>query len=56
MPAAERAVAAMPHPSPGEKVDVSAHFVRALGRDPFVEQPVDTRPWYRRLLGRTGRS
>ena len=52
MPAVERAMADMPHPPPGEKVDVSSHFIRALGRDPFVEQPVDNRPWYRRLLSR----
>ena len=52
MPAVERVMAGMPHPPPGETVDVSSHFIQALGRDPFVEQPVDNRPWYRRLLHR----
>ncbi|UQU61328.1 hypothetical protein COUCH_19900 [Couchioplanes caeruleus] len=50
MPAVEQVMAGMPHPSPGETVDVSAQFMRALGRDPFAEQPVDGRPCYRRLV------
>jgi hypothetical protein len=50
MPAVEQVMAGLPHPPPGETVDVSAHFLRALGHDPFVEQPVDDRPWWRRLL------
>ncbi|AGL20496.1 hypothetical protein [Actinoplanes sp. N902-109] len=50
MPAVERLMVDLPLPAPGEKVDVSSHFIRVLGHDPFVEQPVDNRPWYRRLL------
>ncbi|GAA0577581.1 hypothetical protein GCM10010172_72930 [Paractinoplanes ferrugineus] len=50
MPAVGRVLAELNHPAPGEKIDVSSHFIRILGRDPFVEHPVDRRPWYRKLL------
>jgi hypothetical protein len=54
MPAVERLLAEMTDPPPGERLDLSAAFVGALGRDPFTEQPAPP-PWYRRLLpGRRG--
>ncbi|MFI5936838.1 hypothetical protein [Actinoplanes sp. NPDC051494] len=47
IPAFERLVDELP--STGA-VNVGQECVRVLGRDPFVEQELDRRPWYRRLL------
>jgi hypothetical protein len=54
MPAVLRVMEDLPHPVPGEKVDMSSAFIRVLGHDPFREEPVDRRPWYRKLFGLKG--
>ncbi|MFI1991954.1 hypothetical protein [Actinoplanes sp. NPDC020271] len=51
MPIVDRLLAEIADPPPGERLDLSAAFVTALGRDPFTEQPAPL-PWYRRLVRR----
>jgi hypothetical protein len=45
-PAFERLLDELPRHG---QVDVGQESARILGRDPFIEVPVDRRPWYRRL-------
>ncbi|HEX5201206.1 hypothetical protein ACFQS1_15015 [Paractinoplanes rhizophilus] len=49
MPFLERLVETLPRTGP---VDLGAESARALGANPFAEEPLDRRPWYRRLIGR----
>lgn len=46
LPFLERFVDSLPRTGP---VDLAAEATRVLGENPFTEEPLARRPWYRRL-------